>query len=380
MLINVTLFFHRTNFITFFVTFSSPQQPFMSLKKILFTVGRPFGPVYCQIMRLRTLLYNCGFFKQHAFPVPVISVGNLTMGGTGKTPTVLHIAKLLRENGFRPAIISRGYGGKTTEDINVVSDFQDILLTAEVAGDEPYMLASMLPGVPVITGRKRVLTAAYAVNTFACNILILDDGYQHLAVKRDLNLALFADSIGLGNGRVFPGGDLRESTAALKRADLFLLTGQNRTDITEPSAIETYLKTEWPTKPLLSSTREQGSFIASDTGKSHNIEDIPKKIIAFCGIANPERVRDDLTEYGFEIVSFKSYPDHHKYSKDDVTTLLDKARATGAEAIITTDKDLVKLGIDGATEPPIFTVRPTNTFAPSFDQLILSVATGQQDL
>ena len=350
----------------------------MSLKKLLFFVGRPLGPIYSQVMHFRTLLYNIGIFKQYMLPVPVISVGNLTMGGTGKTPTVLHIAKLLKNNGFRPAIISRGYGGKTKEAINVVSDFHDILLTAEIAGDEPYMLASMLPGVPVLTGKKRILTSTYAINTFACNVIILDDGYQHLSVKRDLNLALFDDSIGLGNGRVFPGGDLRESRNALKRAHLFLLTGKNRVDTTEPSTIEVYLKTEWPATPLFSSTREKGTFIASDTGTSYTKENIPKKIVVFCGIANPERVRDDLLDYGFDILYFKSYPDHYKYSKEDMDTLLDKAHSIGAEAIITTDKDLVKLGMSEATEPPLFTVRPSTTFAPSFDQLILATAASHQ--
>ncbi len=163
------------------------------LKKlnILFTLGRPFSPLYGAAMQAREKLYRSGTLKSHSLPVPVISIGNLVLGGTGKTPTVHYVAKLLKKAGMSPAIISRGYGGSANNPVNIVSDGHKLLLSPEVAGDEPYMLAQMLPQLPVITGSKRINPCTCAIEKFGANILILDDGFQHMAVSRDINLVLF---------------------------------------------------------------------------------------------------------------------------------------------------------------------------------------------
>ena len=196
--------------------------------RVLFFFGRPFGPLYGLVMRFREKLYSFGFLQQKSFSVPVISIGNLVLGGTGKTPTVCYLAKFLVQQGYHPAIISRGYGGNAKLKVNVVSDGQTIFLSPDLAGDEPFMLAEALPGVPVLTGKRRIAPCLCAIKDYNADVLILDDGFQHLAVKRNVDIVLF-DGTGLvGNTRIFPGGPLREGLSALNRCNALMITGINQ--------------------------------------------------------------------------------------------------------------------------------------------------------
>ncbi|CAG36667.1 tetraacyldisaccharide 4'-kinase [Desulfotalea psychrophila] len=340
----------------------------MQKKDILFSIGWPLSSLYAGIMKLRCLLYRRGLFRQHHFPVPVISVGNLTMGGTGKTPVTHYIAKLLLEHGLQPAIISRGYSGKSGGEVNIVSDGQRILLSAEQAGDEPYMLASMLAGVIVITGKKRYLSCKYAVEKMQAEVIILDDGFQHLAVARNLDLVLFDAQTGMGNNRVFPGGDLREARFALDRADAFLITGKCPREEEELLAIELELQHELPQCPLFSVYRTEGVFYSAKQEKV--VTHLPKKVFAFCGIANPERFHHDLEKQGFSLVGFKAFSDHQQYTGQCIEEIVKEAKKGGAQAIITTDKDLVKID-SFATELPLYSARPRTTISTDFDELIL---------
>ena len=158
----------------------------MQPNSFYYALGRPFSPLYSAAMRLRERLYRRGVLTVHHLGVPVVSVGNLTMGGTGKTPLVQHIARLLQADGFRPAVISRGYGGRAQDRVNLVSDGERLLLDAALAGDEPRLLAETLPGVLVLTGLVRRLPAARAIEMGA-DVLVLDDGFQHLQMHRDIN-------------------------------------------------------------------------------------------------------------------------------------------------------------------------------------------------
>mgnify|MGYP002662447933 FL=1 len=161
----------------------------MNTEEFYYALGRPFAPLYGAIMRLREICYRRGVCTTHQLPVPVLSVGNLTVGGTGKTPMVQHLARLLQDNGFRPAVISRGYAGRAQGRVNLVSDGSRLLLDADLAGDEPRFLAETLPGVPVLTGIVRRLPAREAV-ALGADVLLLDDGFQHMQLARDINLAL----------------------------------------------------------------------------------------------------------------------------------------------------------------------------------------------
>ena len=172
----------------------------------------------------RMWAYNCDLFPSNKLECRVISVGNLTLGGTGKTPVVMMIAEILRGNGRKPGILSRGYGGNSKNEINVVCDGENILLSTEIAGDEAVMMAKRLKNVPILVGSDRYQTGRYAIKHFGVDTLILDDGFQHLALKRDMNILLFDHRRPFGNGQLFPAGELREPKKEARRANFVCIT------------------------------------------------------------------------------------------------------------------------------------------------------------
>lgn len=325
-------------FFNYFTIFSS----IMTILDALYIAGRPFSPLYSILMRTRALLYHRNVLKTTSLPVPVISVGNLTMGGTGKTPTVRMLARLLQQRGYHPAVVSRGYGGTATEPVNVVSTDQEILLSPGEAGDEPYLLASTVPGLPVITGRKRALPCRYACDTLHCDTIILDDGFQHLAVKRDLNLVLFNATTLAGNSRVFPGGELREPVCALRRADAFLLTGLTPSNRKRAEAFAALLESRFSHAPVFTSENTVlGLF--SQTGEQLSAETLHRPLFAFSGIAHPERFLSLLAAYNIDLVGSSQFADHVKYCRKDVEEVIARAKQRGAAALVTTRKDMVKI-------------------------------------
>jgi len=298
-------------------------------------------------MACRSNLYQRGILKQHRLEVPVISIGNLVLGGTGKTPLVYCVAKLLKKHGRKPAILSRGYKGSAVTPINVVSDTVNILLDAKEAGDEPRLLAEKLPGIPVITGKKRYTTGRFAIDSLEADVLILDDGFQHLALKRDLDIVLFNARNIFGNGRVLPGGELREPLAALKRADAFIIIGIN--ELLEGNAKKciSHLKTLYPEKPIFNGVyRPEAMLLRIFNGKTDTVSHteagkIP--LYGFCGIANPESFKSLLEITGMKLTGFQAFDDHHVYSTGNIRSLLRNAKESGAHGLVTTEKDLVKL-------------------------------------
>jgi len=319
----------------------------MKNRNSLFAFGRPLSPLYSLIMRLRELLYRRHVFTVTRFDVPVISVGNLTLGGTGKTPMVQHLARLLRKEGLKPAVISRGYGGATTQKVNVVSEGGPPLLKAEYVGDEPRLLAETLRDVPVLTGVVRRLPAARAIELGA-NVLILDDGFQHLSVYRDIDLVLFnADSLA-GNSRVFPGGDLREPVSALNRCHCFVLTGTCARNRERAERFARLLAARFPGTPIFFASYEPSCFVRrSDERESGaTVTAMPNEspCLGFSGIARPEGFRQSLLEFGLEVADFSVFPDHYRYRNRDIADLVLRAQQCGAGALVTTEKDLVKLG------------------------------------
>jgi len=315
------------------------------LLTILFLVGRIFSPGYSLVMLLRAFLYRKNILlKSQRLSVPVISIGNLTLGGTGKTPMVRYVTRLLLDRGLRPAIVSRGYGGKATGTVNIVSDGVRILLPPDMAGDEPFMLAEALPGVPVLTGPERVRVARHAIQEFGVNRIVMDDGFQHLAVSRDLDLVLFSARTLLGNGRVFPGGPLREPLSALVRAHCFVITGVDSDNRSSVDDFQRWLQGGFPGKPVFAGEYLPAGIWHSRQGKACTLAEargIP--VFAFAGIANPDSFRQTLRQEGFSLVGFKEFKDHHGYTAQDVAALVTAAQAHGAKALITTEKDFVKL-------------------------------------
>jgi tetraacyldisaccharide 4'-kinase len=312
--------------------------------KVLFSVGRLFSPLYGMAMVLRAFLYRQNVLRSETLPVPVISVGNLTMGGTGKTPMVLYVTRYLLGLGKKPAIVSRGYGGKARGPVHVVSNGSEVLLSPALAGDEPVMLAGALPGVPVLIAPRRIHACRRAVSEFAAEVIVMDDGFQHLAVRRDVDLVLFGAGKLLGSGRVFPGGELREPFSALKRAHAFVITGVDNGNRAEVKAFRRLLRGIFPEKPVFSGEYLPVSLLHSKENRTFAIERakmIP--LFGFAGIAHPDAFQRTLQRERFLLTGFKAFPDHHLYGAEDVRILVESALALRARALITTEKDFVKL-------------------------------------
>jgi len=285
----------------------------------------------------RNRLYDLGLLPQVKLPCPVIAVGNLTVGGAGKTPTVILLANLLREKGYRPAVLSRGYGGRAGDPVSIVSNENQILMEWGEAGDEPVLIARAIPGVPVLTGAKRHLTGRAAVEQHNANVLILDDAFQHRQLFRDLDIVLVNAALPFGNGRLLPGGPLREPKASLRRAHLIIRTGAEEDPIEPleeaPSGI-----------PLFRGIHRPQGIIEGRTGRLLPAALLQKeKVCAFAGIGRPEIFRRSLIALGAQVVSFKVFPDHYPYKHSDLDTLRRLAAQTGANRIITTEKDGIRL-------------------------------------
>ncbi|WP_310599855.1 tetraacyldisaccharide 4'-kinase [Desulfobulbus sp.] len=333
----------------------------METNSLFFTFGRPFSPLYSLAMRLRESLYRRGMLPSYRFEVPVVSVGNLTMGGTGKTPMVQYLARLFQEHGFRPAIVSRGYGGAARGKVNLVSDGSNLLLNAHAAGDEPRLLAETLPGVPVLTGIVRRLPARRALEMGA-DVLLLDDGFQHLPIVRDIDLVLFNTDRLAGNSRVFPGGDLREPVAALRRATGFVMTGVHEANRERAERFAELLRSKFPDTPIafaglqmegLVEVASSGMIVPANAGP---LQGAP--CFGFCGIAHPELFRQTLTDQGFAPAGFLGLSDHQRYGEAQLDRLLTLARKSGAQWLLTTEKDLVKLAGRAAQLPlPLYGLR-----------------------
>lgn len=294
-------------------------------------------------MRIREFFYFKGFKKRYQFDVPVISVGNLTMGGTGKTPVVALLASILLEKGFKPAIISRGYGGSTKNKVNIVSDGQDVFLDTTIAGDEPCFLANSLPGVPVLTGVVRALPCRYAIEKFGATILILDDGFQHLSVRRDLDLVLFSAATLAGNSRVFPGGDLREPVSALNRCHAFMITGVTDELKERATLFAKLLRQRFPDKQIFYSSYKTTGAISLEDGQMKELQTLPTPLYAFCGIARPELFQKTLAEQNIPLSGFMPLNDHQAFQPDLIDKITDKAVQSQSNGLITTEKDLIKL-------------------------------------
>ncbi|MDH3256910.1 MAG: tetraacyldisaccharide 4'-kinase, partial [Nitrospinota bacterium] len=267
-------------------------------------------------------------------------------------PTVMMVADTLRSKGFKPAILSRGYGGQSMEPVNVVNDGRQTLLSPEAVGDEPVMMAQRLKDIPVLTGRIRYETGKYAIEHFGADVLILDDGYQHLSLHRDLNILLCDATRPFGNGVVFPAGELREPLSAMGRADVVCLTrccGDDPTDRIDGCNINRV--------PVIQTGLRVQSVIALGSGEETGIETLQHQPVgAFCGIAHPLDFFHMLEQVPVQIVNQNYFPDHHDYSTDELQAIENRAKQSGAKCIVTTEKDAVKL-TGHAFGLPVYAVR-----------------------
>ena len=313
-------------------------------RDILFAIGRPLSPIYGFAMTIRAYLYRRGILPSTRLRVPVVSVGNLTMGGTGKTPLVMCVVQHLLEHGHRPAVVSRGYGGKARGRVNVVSDGSGARMSPVLAGDEPWLLADSMPSVPVLTGSRRAVVASYALEVTDADIIVMDDGFQHLALQRDLDIVLFNIRSSLDAARVFPGGELREPFDALQRADAIVLTGVDKRTEEKAFTFKRFLRERAHQAPVFFGEYLPVCLLSSDREDVFPLEKAKRmKLCGFCGIGNPASFREILGKEGYGILGFRAFRDHHPYSAEDVKSLTAWARKLGAHGLITTQKDFVKL-------------------------------------
>jgi tetraacyldisaccharide 4'-kinase len=288
------------------------------------------------------LAYNWGIFKKKALPGFVISLGNLNAGGTGKTPAAIMMAGWAFKEGYRVAVLSRGHGGRYKKRVLEVSDGNSIKTDSTECGDEPYLLAKKLQGIPVIVSRKRFLGGLFAHTKFGCDFFILDDGLQHLELRRDLNLVLIDAENPFGNGHLLPWGPLREPVHQLARADAYILTRVTTNVCKE--RVSNFLKKNFPSAPVFHAKHHPGKIVFPHSDQTHKPEFLNKKrVVAFAGIAEPEAFKGTLIDLGTDLVYFRSFRDHYRFRNGDIHTLIQVKERLGAQYILTTEKDWVRI-------------------------------------
>jgi tetraacyldisaccharide 4'-kinase len=295
---------------------------------------------YEMAMRLRNVAYQRGWLSSQCVPVPVVSVGNLTAGGTGKTPCVEYVARFYRGLDQRVAILSRGYG------------------SAGGRNDEALVLEENLPDVPHLQGADRVALAHTALEELESEILVLDDGFQHRRLARDLDIVLVDATAPWGHGYLLPRGLLREPRSSLRRAGVIVLTRCDQTPDEQREQLRQTIARLAPAVPVVETSHGPVDLSNSEQA-SVSLDSLREgPVAAFCGIGNPQAFRRTLLDRGADVIAFREYPDHHAYNREDVEDLRRWAGSLPAGiTIVTTQKDLVKLRLSRLGDRPLWCLR-----------------------
>ena len=306
--------------------------------------------------------YTWGVRRQRQLPCPVVSIGNLTLGGTGKTPLTMWVARWYQQQGWRVAVLSRGYGARPAARCRVVSSGHGPLLAWQEAGDEPYLLACALPGVPVLIGKDRYRTGRYACEQFGAEVVILDDGFQHHALQRDLDIVLIDASNPFGSGALFPRGILREPLRSLRRAHAIVLTRVELARATLPALCQQIRRWNrqqpiYHLATVVEALHRQGTHSAVALASLRQC-----RVVAFVGIGNPQAFVSTLTQLGVEVATLFVFPDHHPYTQEEWQTIVATVKTQQAAYLITTDKDAVRLPSAWQASVPLYTLRIGVTF------------------
>lgn len=327
--------------------------------RVLGAFLRGLSGIFWIIVKVRQRLYRARIMRASHLGCMVIVVGNLTVGGTGKTPVVEKLARSLRDRGRRVAILSRGYKSKKesvlrkwwrllthqeAEKPREVSNGKKVLLNAEIAGDEPYMLAKNLPGVVVLTDRDRVKAGHFAITEYGCDTLILDDGFQYFKLKDHLQVLLIDKSNPFGNGATLPRGILREPISHMKRASYVFLT---KSDGEPDPELEATIRRYRPDVDLIECRHAPQFLSRVGDGVEMPLSFLAgKRVLAFSAIAVPESFEHFVEELGAEIVHRRSYLDHHRFTEEELRALEARATESAVDLIVTTEKDAVRLPAD----------------------------------
>lgn len=299
----------------------------------------PLAVLYKGAVRMRRALYAKGVLPSRSLPCKVLSVGNLTVGGSGKTPMVASIAEGLKNRGYRVAILSRGYKGRREEAGGVVSDGQRILMEVGDSGDEAQMLAQGLKEVPVGVGKDRCRIGLQLCRSFKPEVIVLDDGFQHLRLRRDLDLLVVDSSFRPSKARLLPAGPLREPLEAMKEADIIVITYWDPRRPAE--GLENTLRALCPGAALFHASASYEGLTDISSGETIPIEALRgRKICAISGTAKPRRFFDALRDLGLEVVGEEAREDHHPWREEELKEII---KMPGIEAVVTTEKDAVRV-------------------------------------
>ncbi len=333
------------------VMHSADQIPVSPLASMLYGISIVYGAA----QKLRASCYRPKILRSQKLPCRVISVGNITVGGTGKTPMTIYVAQKLQQSGVRVAVISRGYKGSAESCGGVVSDGRNLLMDSEQAGDEPYLMAGRLKNIPVIVGKNRFAAGMLAIRKFQSEVIVLDDAFQHLKLNRDIDLILLDYTRPFGNTHLLPRGILREPVTALRRATACILTRSPTGPDEAASTTLAGIKTHMPDIPIFTSAHNPYMYTVKSgvptpfNAISHFI--VPpdsdqikyKKVYGFSGIARNDDFQRTVATLGFNPMGFFEFSDHHKYSRDDLEKMVRIAQAAGADRLITTEKDHARI-------------------------------------
>ena len=366
------------NFQTYFIHLVHNKETKGPLLHLLMAVLYVFSVIYSQLVNLKLAGYKVGFFKQKKLDCYVISLGNITVGGTGKTPTAQCLARDIRDMGYRVVILNRGYRAKWRGDVGIVSDGKKLYMDAGEAGDEAFMLAKHLPNVPVLIGAERAVTGRYAMEHFGAEVAILDDGYQHWQLQRDMDI-LLVDAVNVfGNGYILPRGTLREPVSHIERADVCLLTKVDQAAEGSREYIRSTVEQYNSSALIMESIHQPRCFIELNdwydniAGEGIDVSRMKgKKVMAVSAIGNPASFEQTLSDIGAEIIESLRFPDHHDYTIEEMKDVLDQAVAQGAEAIVITEKDAVKIPtaiVEAKWPIPVFVVSVEVTFQKGRDE------------
>jgi tetraacyldisaccharide 4'-kinase len=306
----------------------------------------PLATLYGAITQARLALYRRGILNVSKLDAPVISVGNLTTGGTGKTPLVEYVARVIAAEGQKACVLTRGYGRESPRERVLVSDGVHVLADENEAGDEPRLLAENLQGLAaVVSDANRFAAGRWAIAELGSEVLVLDDGFQHVQLARDLNVAVVDAIDAWAGGHLLPRGRLREPRTELTRADCIVITRADQAD--DIDSLKREIEKVSNNRTLFTS-RMRVTGLRPLHEKAFRIEAGPKPEIAspvavFCAIGNPPSFIKQVEQEGYDVVAVTRFPDHHKYDLRDVGSIVEKAKMAGARSLITTAKDAVKL-------------------------------------
>ena len=319
------------------------------MKIVLLPILSPLSLLYRIVIALRNLFFDLGVFSQNSIDAKVISVGNLSVGGTGKTPLVLYLIDLLSSSEKKIAVLTRGYGRSSSSPIlylpsEKIGDWLE-------SGDEPFLLKNRIKNLTVSVDSNKIRGAAEAIEKAGSELILLDDGFQHRTIKRDLNIVIVEDPVNFKNRLLIPAGRLREPLNSLGRADIVVFMGNE----TDSAGIRKYLSTE---SVLCGGEKEPDSVLKLNSDDELDLSELSgKKLTAFCGIGNPDGFRSTLNSFKPDLLELLEFPDHHIYTFSDLEKIRNSYISSNSDFLITTEKDSFKLLSDFFSDIDVYILR-----------------------